>query len=537
MPTLSQATWDLITQLHQGPRLLYRLSGRRLKPISVIDRIGDSGEAAAIPWLVASILHSDPEIQGAAAKAVFRLYSRAKRNEYSVIDAALRTAHGLPREWFGLDAAGFGRLRQNRQTLGAICILGACHPRGYVRQAAVAEIGKSGDAVFLPLVLLRLNDWVPEVRAEARKALHLLLRPENALAVVERLAMFHQLQRSRRADHAWLLSLAEDLVQNPQYQAAFQQGIRSAEREVRRLSLLTVLQAGETAPGVMAEAMSDPDVSIRRAAISRLPGLSDQEAYPLLDRAVRDPAAIIRRNAYRMLLGRFPEEVERRIEDIAFDGSPTIREIAHELRSAASLLSMYRNRIGHLTGRELQGALGGLAEMGSKEDAPLVVSNLNSPSPRTRRAALRALARLDPGGSIDLIWRMLRDQSPPVSRTARDMLIPQLHRIPIAEIEELFRSGDPLDARLHGLFLLAQLGKWRSLPYLLEAISSREEAVAGLALDRLNRWLSRYNTVFTDPRPGEMETAWSALRAAELRLPTDFVREMEGILRSWEPSR
>ena len=68
---------------------------------------------------------------------------------------------------------------------------------GFVREDAVKRLAKVATGEELPYLLLRLNDWVPQVRDAAREAVLARITPEYAPHFVTYLATFARLSLPR----------------------------------------------------------------------------------------------------------------------------------------------------------------------------------------------------------------------------------------------------------------------------------------------------------------------------------------------------
>jgi hypothetical protein len=151
------------------------------------------------------------------------------------------------------------------------------------------------------------------------------------------------------------------------------------------------------------------------------------------------------------------------------------------------------------------GALSGIGETGTAEDAALVRPHLTSERSSIARAALYALSRLDLRGSRADILRAMRHPSPSVCRRAR-VIFRREFRPTFAEIETLLDPAAPEHTRLAGARLAERLDLWTALPFLLRA---------GLT-DALDAWIREYRHGLYTPRrpePHELEAARDAVSA------------------------
>ena len=107
------------------------------------------------------------------------------------------------------------------------------HRNGYIREEAVIELAELGGPDALALLLVRVNDWVPQVRAAAAAGLNQFVTVENAALWVEALPALRRLRGCRRANHASLLERVEALLARPECAAALEQGMAEKAAQFR----------------------------------------------------------------------------------------------------------------------------------------------------------------------------------------------------------------------------------------------------------------------------------------------------------------
>ncbi|NHZ91257.1 hypothetical protein F2P45_19880 [Massilia sp. CCM 8733] len=84
---------------------------------------------------------------------------------------------------------------------------------GLIREAAVRECGTLSDPRILPLLIPRLNDWVPQVRDGAREAMLSLVERVPTSASLAILARVRHLLNAGRTDHRpWVDAYEKALI-------------------------------------------------------------------------------------------------------------------------------------------------------------------------------------------------------------------------------------------------------------------------------------------------------------------------------------
>lgn len=556
VPPLTPQTRALIERLEQPPSSWARPvdveagAGRDLE--ALIAQIGGTGELAAIPALV-RFLFETPALAQAASRAIATILGRQPVRLYKALDEFryfflddLHTEEGEHLRRHGLQADGVAALAQLPEGWAALGVV-TCHPNGYVREAAVRALARRGEETHpeIPLLVLRLNDWVPQVRSAALEALEARLAPPFADAFVAAWPLIEHLGEQRRAAHGGFIQRVLTLLGSPAARPALLRGTASLDGPTRRASFRLALTPPATSPAdleCLHRALSDTDLLIRRHAVRHLatlpPGPPRDE---LVLQALADASAAVRRDAFVLLDTVPPATRRQRLADVLFDGSPFLRAHARTalatLDPAVDATARYRGSLS--TGptgsigpagpigpaARLRGALLGLGECGGDDDVLLLLPFLEDGRSKIRLAALQALAMLD-RESIEPLVDALSDPSPRVSRTAARMIVRRprpglLDRM--LELAEVHLS--PAHVRRHALDVILSARAWTRLPYLLRAAASKHQALAALALARLSAHTTER------PTPAELAAVEQALAAT--RLPSAVTEAIRKELRFW----
>jgi hypothetical protein len=121
----------------------------------------------------------------------------------------------------------------------------------------------------------------------------------------------------------------------------------------------------------------------------------------------------------------------------------------------------------------------------------------------------------------------LRDGNAGVSRAGRLALAAHAGRVGAERLGDVAEEDAETHVRVGALSLLAGLGKWEGLPWLVRACAAEDERVAGAARQHVRRWIDRFNRSFTRPTGPQLERLAAALDRAGAALP----REQERVLR------
>ncbi len=501
-----------------------------------IDRLAGVG-MAGIPLLLALLTPRAgrrPVAAGAAEKALDLLFQRLDPDELRRLDRRLRRIVVPDRAWQTLTP------RQLEIAYGAetvpfsFCCLVTGHPDGQVREAAIRLV--AADARALPFLLIRVNDWVDEVRSAARAALGAQVDVAPIEGWVGSLPLLLRLEKCGRDDHRELVSRVTTRLSAPEAEAALAAGLSSSRRAVRRAAF--EVGAGRVRPSrdFLDAALAAGDSVVRlRAARLACERMSGEALFTLARQLDRDPLVAARMLALE-IHRRQPAAVARaRLLDGLVDLSASIRGACqYYLRRdfAVDCVEEYRRAIAAGPApRQLAASLLGLAETGSAGDAAVALGQSSHSLTRVRVAAIRAVARLDPASGAQRLAEALADPTPRVARVARDILLGSRAPAQIPAIRAVFRAAPHLHSRRCALEALIRSGPWSYLGDLLLTNADPEPEIVERGSMALDRWQDHVNRCAVRPSASQLEAATAALDACAVHLDARIVDKLRFLLR------
>jgi HEAT repeat protein len=518
--SVSVQTKLFIEQLNAPAGFWGKITSRR-DDEGLITRIAESGEPAAVVDVAPFVLSENHYVARAAAAAVERLLSAVTPEDLARLDSVFRErspyAGRYRLEWRRLTPSDLGRLKTFSGQRIILFGLASFHESGYVREEAVRRLAGSNSGAELPFLLIRLNDWVAEVREAARLAVGLKLSPRYAGSLVENLPLVARLGQAARADHGRVVEAVESLLKSADCRDALLRGLESDDRSVRRICFRLAAEAeGSDTRAVLEHALADRDTVIRLWAARQVSaGLGGEAKETLLEIMKGDPFMPVRREALRALISLWPEEAPEELRRALFDPHASVREEArYHLRKMGEddFASVYRQTLANAVGAELYSAVSGIGETGTASDDRMVLPYAAHPSPKVRRAAVKALASLNGDEHLSVFLTALRDETPAVSREALKALTGRVATVGGELLWEIFSKSSPPHVRRNALYLLSRLGKWDGIHYLIRAAGDHDVRLAEASRLGVVRWLSQFNRSFSVPTPEQISRFESALR-------------------------
>lgn len=535
LPTPATETFELVHSLYEARKDRSRLQHR----VGLIHQIAERNETAILPYLLSS-LFDEAVVARAAIQATHRLIRGIPANQLPSLSETMRRPWWdwcEYADWDTLEPAHLLRFKEIGEPSVPFWGLLSFHSNGYVREAALGWLEEFKTGEEIPFLLIRANDWVPQVRCRAADILESRLTPPFIREFAEHLELVVRLESSSRADTSDLVQNIHELLRSEQGCDALLEQLESDSRVIGRAALQTAIgsENAATIPAIR-YALDQSDVVLRTRAVEAAGRYLDGGGLArLLAEHRHDPHRMVRKRILETFVQQFPGRAKTPLSEAIFDSSRSIRQYARfylDRMGEDHFLEAYRKAARSDDTCRLRAGLRGLGDIGKPEDAQLVAPHLSSRSSKTRRIAIRALGEIDPSERLDLFVAALRDDIGSNSRAAADVLAENIHRIPPERLLDIYtRDGRP-HVRDNILRLFDELGYWSRVEYLLRiaAVTDKPEHIERLGL-YLDGWIRNANRVFTSPSASRYMDIEKALHSVTDRLPTNYVGEIREILR------
>ena len=400
--------------------------------------------------------------------------------------------------------------------------LASFHSNGYVRQAAVEKI-KPCDGEWLGFLLLRVNDWVPQIRKASEQKLLGYMRPEYGQAWVENLPLITRLSKCHRVDRNRFPHEFTGFLQN-ECQEALAHGCRHEDRDVSRACYRLAFESGsQFDPQLIQEGLKSDDGLIRLWAANHATA-SGHANQAFLAKISQDPLMSVRRVYFYHALKNNEKPPIDFFTPFLLDKHREIRNLARFYLKKGfpdfDFSSFYLSRLKCSGGREKISCIFGLSETGDKNHIPVIASYTDKGFPSTRKAALKALIDLGATQYDALFIKALIGPSAGLSATGRRAFQAGCVFLSPKSLWDLWSPDLPDYVGKNILLIVAHKGKWPALPILLEACMTKNIAIAPIAREMTERWRSHFNLWYGDPEPQDAE----ALRKVVAANPEIYVR-------------
>ena len=512
------------------PHSLWARRGRHQDAIALLQRVSEQNSLEVLPPVAAHLFSGSEEVRAEARRAVHHLLSNASSDDLLHLTEAIGWSWGwyISEKWNELSPKEVSTLVADDSARSSLLGLVSFHRSGYVRHEAVKLLSRIRDGSELAYLLIRQNDWVNPISADARAAVQVRLTQDYLPHFLRYLPLAIHLLAFSRYDHSFIVKRVVEMLVQPQNNACLASAIESSSRAVRRAVVRIALDIhGDHQKRVVVHGLASADAVVRLHCSKIVRQcFSHQELSAILERLKRDRFMPVRREGLAAEAEMFSEEATQVWEGALLDSNPSIRDLARfNLAKSGHFdaADFYRRALVQQTNS--LAAFQGLTETGEKSDVPVFRTHLNDLQPRWRRAAIRGLVALGKEAVVKEAVGCLRDKSPSVVRVACQQLRGLLDSSANDQLFAILTEDDRQNIREVILRLISSTGKWQSLPWLIQSSLHRDLNTAALGQELVRAWFHN-NKVFTKPSDSQRQALQEAWNASERLMPEPFRKEL-----------
>lgn len=346
--------------------------------------------------------------------------------------------------------------------------LGTFHADGYCRQKCMRELSAYADT--LPFFILRMNDWVEEIREEAFIFAYKRLEVCDIHELASALPMLDKLKGSRRRKNEYLDKIERFFAENiaSKTQAMELDKIHTYEVTIKN----SIYRFVNRTPVLSLEAMDTLLQYERESYGKRMLILGIFRHYDIsvkkMDNYLTDKSPVVR---YETLVYRYytkTKEPWENLPELLMDRCKKIRLEASyilEKHKIVKALDYYKARLSENVSAI---AISGIGEQGSISDIGVIIPYLEDEDERLVKVALTAYISLMAQRGEEIYWKYLIDDRASVCKQAYLSIKKfQIHY----GAERLYNEYLAQDNELIRKFLLELLctdpSTWGRLPWLL----------------------------------------------------------------------
>lgn len=441
-------------------------------------------------------------------------------NNFSINETSIQMRQSTSMEWFiawaEYEIEDFFTSDMTDEERLAVTAFASFHSNGYLREKAVRELAKYNNS--LTFIMLRLKDWVPNVRRTALNSLCLRLENASDEEILKTFPYILKLRRSTRCDYSVVISaLSKKLIDN---KALLLRGITDKNTQTRKFCVFFIADTKSNYDVLFRIADKEKDPFLRNRIFTLL-SEADEDLTTLSDKFLKDKFPLNRVTAIRWLNENHPEAAVQKAKKLLLDKNSLIRDIARDIVGDFDFRKYYIDNLEKNT----MGAVYGLGDVGTSEDCALIEPYLSSDKPKLIRSAMSSLMKLDAGKYTDVITEMLLSERTGVVKTAKQLL-EKNGDFSYERVLRIYEMSERENTKMKCALLLFNAPKWQRLYYMLYVSDSNFESVRKMSIIKIKNWIDTYNRSFKLPTEAEKERIIKLLEERESFIGSEFKSQL-----------
>jgi len=411
------------------------------------------------------------------------------------------------------------------------------HGNGFVRELALKKLESYDSGIKMNFVILRVNDWVENIRANAKRIFIKMLNDEKyTVNLLDSLPLIKRMERWSRSDYTFLIESVNNRIM------AFGESSLLIDRFMstknvygKRLIFGYLLKNTECLRANIIMGLNTKDPIIIRMCLNAIDENHDKiELDDMLEMLKSHRLAVCRAFSIKFSSDHNFEDNESYLREMIYDKSYMVRDIARFYLKElvpVNYTQLYSEKISKVD-NNLYGALSGLIEVGDASCFEFVKAYLSHGSTKVRKAAMNGLVKFDIDKAIGPMMIMLQSNDEFDSRNARKALCEGKCYLSFEELKACYMNTGYSHVKENILLLSRYLPKWNSLELILfiQANSVSDEQV--LVNKLLKLWLLSFNRSYTKPSETQLVRLRNLLSGLSLVIKKDTFFEVNSILGS-----
>jgi HEAT repeat protein len=396
---------------------------------------------------------------------------------------------------------------------------------GYVREAAIKRCANLALPTMLPIVVSRLNDWVPIVRQSAQSAFSKLMPFASASQLCTVLPDILHLRKTRRVDHQeWIELVEQKLIK----QVSVQEFINAVENDNVKIAracfyILTKYELHDFNSLINLVLEKQNDIVLAIEALQLVDNLNKDDQCEQYLKAMQSHFGAVRTialNELLMLDEKTYDQVEKDMlaVDVLLDPQSSVRSIAmHYLEGRGFDLNEYYQCALDDTSssaKQIQVSLISLANLKNNDNVNLIKSFAKAEKPSIRKVALLCWLKIAEGDKDVIALEALKDESASIRKLSLQIVRKYGAYIPFATVHAILQEKSQLDLLLH--FSKSRKWDWLECIARIAIQAEPDSAIRPLLITFLDEWISQGAHNYEAPNPEQFNFLRSEIAKSAL---------------------
>lgn len=381
-----------------------------------------------------------------------------------------------------------------RDISARLLALSSLNRNGYVRQHAVEVLATMKHPSAIRFLIMRLNDWVKNVREVAASSIQRYFTDEYRKQFIRELDYIEALRNAGRVNLTTEYELILSYILEKKLNNEFYKALTVTDK-ARLLYLKKYIERNRVDSQLIAILLSDRSFLIRIQALEQLNGLDPSEQSRVILELLNDRSSQVRLKTLYYLRDNSIQYHDA-ILKLTSDLSASVRDLARYLLRTyeLSFREIYKGRI-HKNDQKV-GSILGLAEVGTTKDIDLLKTFIETENNKAKLACLTGIQKLDLQRAKVFAVKLFQGESNKIRKRCVEILSRTWDEDVMVEIKRMYGSGDSVLKKMV-LTLYNSVGGWNTLGFLVRGVSEEDMEVRELAWSFLQKWKENALGLFT----------------------------------------
>lgn len=444
--------------------------------------------------LMPLLTNQDKEIRNKTAETVLVLFDKQKSKQG--YEAFARSVY------LTIKDIEYYTMRYTGDTLAVLLCIASLNSDGYVRQKAVKEIAILGNPAGIKFILLRLNDWVKSVSAEAENAIEFFFSSRYHFDFIRLLPFIMGLTKTLRVDLTNMQEKIMRFIATIEFSDSSFFNVLSLPDNTRFLYYKCISKHTIPSQIFISNAIKDRYFLVRIEVLKLLNQYSEDFEKQVLSNLMCDPSAQVRAKA--LLAGsHLSSFFEKIYYDSLCDEAANVRAAARHLlkNNNTNFNSFYADKVNN--NQNFPGSLFGLAEFAKEKDLPVFEKYIAPGNSKIIIVSLSVINRLNIGKATKHALTLFEHPVKKVNTKAIEILLKNNQPYIISAIREKYTAGNRI-IKQRALSFYSKTGGWQILSDLLLALLDKDGDIRSMGWQMLYPWREKAVRLFTTASSGDI---------------------------------
>lgn len=547
---LDDFVYNSIKKIEEYDKQRYIIFSNRRKNLIIeeLDKIKDVNNIRLLKYLIKFSLDKDFDIASKALSHLKNIIDSLSMKEFlflaeffrSYLDSYFTYYYGgkiideLERKYFEIKKFKLNLIERFDDDKKYILAILTMYSNGYVREDALKELAKIDDGFKLKYIMVRINDWVLEVRNVAKNELINNIKIKYLKDFVDSLLIIRRIEFWSRDNHEDVLRFIKDFILDEnKYDILFDCFKHTKDFFVKRELFNYLLNIKSDPKLILDYGIKSNDVLIVNNAVKKIKEIiNDDNKNEIFNLLKESKNKFCRIKAIDIL-----EDLNKDTKDyipFLFDSSCGIRDYCRFKLRKKEVFDFRKIYLEELekNNYKLACILSGLKDVGLKEDSKIFKNYIDYKNMKIKRIALFGMFSLNDEEDKRYLMKFLVSDDKIESNIAKKIIIKNNIRLDFEFVYEAFKDRNYEEYVYSNLIILINsYSKWSMMEFLFKLLDIIDDKYISLVNQKLENLILNFNNSFLKPKENELQNIIYLFKKINKKLDTKNKSYIDSILK------